>query len=113
MCKIPTYIHTSRKKYQLGKEILYSIFLNNSYFAALMPSQVDANLIKIRSLLMPSSANMEMNFLALLTLAALSKLSRASTSMLTRPGTILRISHPNRTKSLSIAAVNFSSELLQ
>ena len=69
--------------------------------AAWMPSQVEASLIRMRSRAMPASSYIAMMRCARATLAAVSKLRRASTSVDTRPGTIFRISKPKRTRTSS------------
>ena len=62
---------------------------------AWIPSQVEANLIKTRSLLTPDSSYSLINFLPLATIASLLKDKRASTSVEMRPGTTLEISIPS------------------
>ena len=59
-------------------------------------------LIKIRSLLIPSSSYILIKVRALAIIFWVSKLRRASTSVETRPGTISRIALPKRTLSLSM-----------
>jgi len=70
--------------------------------AASIPSQVEAILIKILSLEMPFSSYNLITLLALYTVASVSKLNLASTSVLTTPGTNFNISHPKFTANLSI-----------
>lgn len=105
-----------------------------TYLAAWIPSHVEANLMSTLSLVMPCSLYMLMSFFAFSTLASVSndnlKIREiffylltgsaneminylASTSVETRPGTILRISVPKRTNNLSIAASSCSSVVLQ
>jgi hypothetical protein len=59
-----------------------------------MPSQVAAILISTRSRPMPAASYRPISRCARATVAAVSKDSRASTSVLTRPGTTFRISQP-------------------
>ncbi|CAD6208801.1 GSCOCG00003608001-RA-CDS, partial [Cotesia congregata] len=75
-----------------------------------IPSQVEASLIKMRSLLIPASSYSVISFLAFSMLASLSKDNLASTSVDTRPGMMFRISWPNKTQVMSIAASVCSSK---
>mmetsp|Transcript_22173 Transcript_22173/g.54546 ORF Transcript_22173/g.54546 Transcript_22173/m.54546 type:complete len:204 (+) Transcript_22173:1486-2097(+) len=84
----------------------------SSFSHALMPSHVEAILIKMRSFSMPSSLYSLMKFLAFLMEASLSKDRQASTSVDTRPGTIFRISQPNLTDSRSHTSLTRSSPFL-
>ena len=70
--------------------------------AAWMPSQVEAILISTRSHGMPCASYSAMMRRARATVAAVSKLRRASTSVDTRPGMVFKISQPKRTNRWSI-----------
>jgi len=83
------------------------------YFAAWMPSQVDASLIKMRSLLTPSPSYRAINLFAFSILASLLKDNLASTSVETLPGIIFKISLPNRTHVMSRAASTCSAKVLE
>ena len=76
----------------------------SSSAAAWMPSQVEAIFTRMRSRGMPAALYSAMSSRALATVAALSKERRASTSVETRPGTILRISVPKAMSRASTAA---------
>ena len=76
-----------------------------------MPSHVEANLIKILSLLIPASLYMAISLWALAIDAAVSNDNRASTSVEIRPGTIFKISKPINTESLSAASLTCCSAL--
>ena len=69
-----------------------------------MPSQVLAILMSTRSRPIPACRYRPMRRRALARVASVSKLSPASTSVETRPGTTLRIWQPKVTKSLSMNA---------
>jgi len=71
--------------------------------AAWIPSHVDAILIKTLSFSIPASLYRAMISRAFLIFAAVSYERRASTSVDTRPGTILRISIPKSTANFSKA----------
>ena len=73
----------------------------SSWRAASMPSQVEAILISTRSRGMPAASYSAIRRCARATVAAVSKLRRASTSVETRPGTTFRISRPKRTSTSS------------
>ncbi|EZA59074.1 hypothetical protein X777_15715 [Ooceraea biroi] len=75
--------------------------LDCAYFAAWMPSQVDASLMRTRSLLIPSPSYKATNLFAFSMLASLLKDNLASTSVETLPGIMFRISLPNRTHVMS------------
>lgn len=104
----------------------------DTHLPACIPSHDDVSFMRIRSFLTPASSYSRINSRAFDTIASLSKDNLqeythhnqsllswrtnandaqhtdqshhlASTSVETRPGTILRISQPNSTKSLSIA----------
>ena len=75
-----------------------------------MPSQVEAILIRMRSLPMPIDLYRSMMCSALSIEACVSKEKRASTSVLTLPGMICRISLPNSTRSRSSVASTFWSK---
>ena len=70
--------------------------------AASMPSQVAAILISTRSMWMPCAWYSSMMRSARDTVALVSKLRRASTSVDTRPGMMDRISQPKRTSRRSM-----------
>ncbi|KYM80492.1 hypothetical protein ALC53_09042 [Atta colombica] len=72
-----------------------------------MPSQVDASLIKMRSLLTPSPSYKAINLFAFSILASLLKDNLASTSVETLPGIIFKISLPNKTHVISRAASTY------
>ena len=76
----------------------------SSCSAARMPSQVEAILISRRSRPMPSASYRSTSLCACASVASVSKLSRASTSVETRPGISLRISRPTATASRSPAS---------
>ena len=69
-----------------------------------MPSQVLAILIRIRLRSTPACLYMPISLWALAMVPSVSKLSRASTSVETRPGMILRISRPKLTNRPSMNA---------
>jgi len=71
--------------------------------AARMPSQVEANLIKMRSRKYRRAHRVRLTIWLWQWNRRLSKLRRASTSVETRCETILRISRPKATANLSIA----------
>ena len=83
----------------------------SSRSAARMPSQVEAILISRRSVPMPASAYSSTSRRALATVASVSKLRRASTSVETRPGMSLRISPPIATANRSPASATRASPL--
>ena len=72
--------------------------------AARMPSQVAAILMSTRSRGMPAAAYRPISRCARANVASVSKDRRASTSVLTRPGTTCRISRPKRTSTWSTMA---------
>ena len=74
----------------------------SSTSAARMPSQVEAILISTRSREMPAASYRAMSSRPLAMVASVSKERRASVSVETRPGTILRISRPNATSRRSM-----------
>lgn len=78
-----------------------------------MPSQVDASLIKTRSLLTPSPSYKAINLFAFSILAFLLKDNLASTSVETLPGIIFKISLPNKTHVISRAASICSAKVLK
>src|SRR3990167_1737998 len=78
--------------------------LRSSWAAAWMPSHVAAILMSTRSMWMPSAWYSSMMRSARMTVALVSKLRRASTSVETRPGTWVRISQPKRTSRRSITS---------
>lgn len=92
---------------------IYLLILFFAYFAAWMPSQVDASLIKIRSLLTPSPSYRAINLFAFSMLASLLNDNLASTSVETLPGIIFKISLPNKTHVISRAASTCSDKVLQ
>ncbi len=69
--------------------------------AAAMPSQVDAILMSTRLRPIPAASYNAMMPRARATVALVSNDRRASTSVLTRPGTTFRISRPKRTSTWS------------
>ncbi|MDT4856654.1 hypothetical protein FQZ97_910520 [compost metagenome] len=71
----------------------------SSCAAAWMPSQVEATLISTRSADTPSLWYSSMMRRPRVTVASVSKLRRASTSVDTRPGISCRISQPKRTSN--------------
>ena len=75
----------------------------SSTLAASMPSHVDAILINIRDLSIPTSLYNEIILRAFAIVASLSKDNLASTSVETYPGTILVISAPKLTANLSFS----------
>src|SRR5258706_156448 len=77
----------------------------SSCSAARMPSHVDATLMRLRSLPMPCCWYQPISLCAFSMLPFVSKESRASTSVDTRPGTIFRMRVPNSTASRSSALV--------
>ena len=86
-------------------------YLPCSTCAALIPSHVDATLMRMRSLPMPMDLYRSMMCSALSIEACVSKEKRASTSVETLPGMMDRISLPNSTSSRSRqASVCSSSE---
>ena len=88
---------------------LHWIPSRSSRSAARMPSHVLAILISRRSRPMPASAYSCTSRRALAMVASVSKLSRASTSVETRPGTSFRISPPIATARRSPASASLSS----
>jgi len=78
-----------------------------------MPSQVDASLMRTRSLLIPNPSYKATNLFAFSTLAFLLKDNLASTSVETLPGIIFKISLPNRTHVTSRAASTCSARVLK
>ncbi len=72
--------------------------------AALIPSHVDAILMRILSRDVPAASYIAMISWAFLMVASVSNDRRASTSVETLPGTIFRISCPKRTSSWSMIA---------
>jgi len=113
------FFQFSKKDLSINMDMLlieYKIYISIwflIYFAAWMPSQVDASLIKMRSLLTPSPSYRAINLFAFSILASLLKDNLASTSVETLPGIIFKISLPNRTQVISRAASTCSAKVLK
>lgn len=87
--------------------------MRSAYFAAWIPSHVEASLINTRFLFTPSSSYKAINRLAFSMLASLLKDNLASTSVETLPGIVFKISLPKRTHVMSKAASTCSVKVLK
>src|ERR1700761_3462403 len=79
----------------------------SSCSAALMPGQVEAILIRMRSLEMPAFSYCSIISRATFIVASVPYDKRASTSVDTRPGTMARIFLPNATRQLLESLVGY------
>ena len=102
---------TAWQKLKSSVRLQWMPCFDSSSRAAWIPSHVDAILISTRSREIPTDSYSSISLMALSIVARVSNDRRASTSVDTRPGMILRISSPNDTSRRSTACSTISWRL--